>query len=63
MERELDKFAKTEPFNSSNDVEELGDKAGSNPATNEELDLKEQLDKRDRERSELEIPHESKLSE
>lgn len=54
MEKEIDKFAKTEPFAATNDVDELGEKAGLDMSGEEKLGLKDKLEKRDKERLDLE---------
>ena len=47
METGQEKFAQTEPFASTNDVESLGKKAGIEMEDDEELGLKEKLEQRD----------------
>ncbi len=53
MPREIDKFAKTEPFMESNEVDQLGEKAGLDISPEEELALKDKLEERDKERLNL----------
>jgi hypothetical protein len=53
MENNYDEFATTEPFPATNDIDELGKLAGTEIADEETLSLEEKLEKRDRDRYEL----------
>lgn len=48
-----EKFAKTEPFDSVNDVDRLGKQAGIEMVDGEELNLETKLERRDENRLEL----------
>jgi hypothetical protein len=50
MNTEEEKYAKTEPFADTNDVDSLGKQAGLEMTDKEELALQDKLEKRDEDR-------------